>query len=155
MLEKQQSPKWIPSDDNWGISTWLNSQISTLQNHWSNDMEVEFISFEGGQWRKICHSSFQSDSLRIVSVFLKMKGYSLIVARSSPPRALSPRSIDCSFGKSESSIHSFNHSQTQPIEHKRMHYQQVKRIQVEGDLWIQTNESTKPVNENDGTHQKQ
>ena len=71
------------------------------------------------------HSSFQSDLLLIVSVFLKMKGYSLIIARSSPPRALSPRSIDCSFGKSESSFHSFNHSQTQPTDTRRMYYQQV------------------------------
>ena len=95
------------------------------------------------------HSSFQSDLLRIVSVFLKLKGYSLIVARSSPPRALSPRSIDCSFGKSESSNHPFSHSQTQPNAHDWMHIHQFWLIVVEEDLWIQTIQSVKLINEND------
>ena len=96
------------------------------------------------------HLSFQSDSLRIVSVFLKLKGYSLIIARSSPPRALSPRSIDCSFGKSESSIRSINHSQTQPNEHTWMPLNQDWLIVIEEDLQIQSNQSIKPVSENDG-----
>ena len=58
--------------------------------------------------------------------------------------------MDCSLGKSESSIHLFNHSQTQPIEQDRMQLYQVWLIVVEEDLWVQTNPSIKPVNENDG-----
>ena len=63
--------------------------------------------------------------------------------------------MDCSFGKSESSTHPFNHSQTQPNEHDGMLYYQVWLIVVEEDLWIQTNQSTKPVSENDGAQKKQ
>ena len=62
--------------------------------------------------------------------------------------------MDCSLGKSESSIHPFNHSQTQPNEHNRMHLHQVWLIVVEEDLWIQTNPSIKPVNEKDGAQRK-
>ena len=57
--------------------------------------------------------------------------------------------MDCSFGKSESSTHSFNHSQTQPNEYKQMQIHQVWQIVTEEDLWIETKQSTKPVNEND------
>ena len=57
--------------------------------------------------------------------------------------------MDCSFGKSESLIHSFNHSQTQLIEHDRMQHYRVWLIVVEEDLWIQTSQSAKPVNEKD------
>ena len=104
------------------------------------------------------HSSFHSISLFIVNVFLKLKGSSLIVLRSSrisPWRALPPSRIDCSLGKSESSIYPFNHSQTQSNEHIRMHIDQIWQIVVEEDLWIQSNQSIKPVNENDGEYQKQ
>ena len=57
--------------------------------------------------------------------------------------------MDCSLGKSESSIHPINHSQTQPNEQNRMQDYQVWLIVVEEDLWIQTIQSIKPVNEND------
>ena len=98
-------------------------------------------------------SSTHSISLRIVIVLLKLKGEVLIVlrsARSSPLRASSSRWMDCSLGKSESSIHPFNHSQTQPIEHEWMHTHQVWLIVVEEDLWVQTNPSIKPVSDKDG-----
>ena len=74
------------------------------------------------------HSSIRSISLLIVNVFLQLQGLSLIVFRSSlssPSRAYSSSIMDCSFGKSESSIHSFNHSQTQPNDIYRMHPSQV------------------------------
>ena len=58
--------------------------------------------------------------------------------------------MDCSLGKSESSINPFNHSQTQPIEHTGMEEHRVRVIVVEEDLRVQTNPSIKPVNENDG-----
>ena len=99
------------------------------------------------------HSSFHSISLRIVNVFLKLYGLSLIVFRSSrqsPSKVLWPSWMDCRFGKSESSIHSFNHSQTQLNEHTWMHHHEVWLIVVEEDLWIQVNQPIKPVNENDG-----
>ena len=73
------------------------------------------------------HSSTHSISLRIVNVFLKLKGSVLILcrlSRLSPSRAELPSRMDCSLGKSESSIHPFNHSQTQPYEHDRMHTHQ-------------------------------
>ena len=42
--------------------------------------------------------------------------------------------MDCSLGKSESSINPFNHSQTQPIEHTGMEEHRVRVIVVEEDL---------------------
>ena len=89
------------------------------------------------------HTSTHSISLRIVNVFFRS-------ARWSPSRVSRPSWMDCSFGKSESSIHPFHHSQTQPIEHTGMEEHRVRVIVVEEDLWIQTNPSIKPVNENDG-----
>ena len=72
------------------------------------------------------YSSTHSIPLRIVNVFLYLYGIVLIVFRSaSPSRAKSPSWMDCSLGKSESSIHPFNHSQTQPNEHHWMHHSQV------------------------------
>ena len=62
--------------------------------------------------------------------------------------------MDCSIGKSESSIHPFNHSQIQPNEHHRMHTDQVRLIAAEDDLCIQTNQTIKPVNEKDGAQLK-
>ena len=44
--------------------------------------------------------------------------------------------MDCSIGKSESSIHPFNHSQGLPIEHNRMHTDQSWLIAVEEDLFL-------------------
>ena len=92
-------------------------------------------------------SSTHSISLRIVNVLYCL--FPLIPWR--PPE---PSWMDCSLGKSESSIHPFNHSQTQPIEHNRMHYNQVWLIAVEEDLWIQISPSIIPVNENDGAYMK-
>ena len=99
------------------------------------------------------HSSTYSISLRIVNVFLKLKGSVLIVvrlSRKSPWRAPVVSWMDCSLGKSESSIHPFNHSQIQPNEHNRMHKHQVWLIVVEEDLSIQTNHPIKLVNEKVG-----
>ena len=62
--------------------------------------------------------------------------------------------MDCSLGKSESSIHPFNYSQTQSNEQTRMQNYQVQLIVVEEDLSIQTNPSIKPVNEKDGAYLK-
>ena len=99
------------------------------------------------------HSSTHSISLRIANVFLKLKGSVLIVLRwgsESPQKALKPSWMDCSLGKSESSIHPFNHSQPQSNKQDRMPTHQVWLIVVEEDLWIQTNPSIKPVSENNG-----
>ena len=59
--------------------------------------------------------------------------------------------MDCSLGKSESSIHPFTHSQTPPIERNRMHTHQAWQTEVEEDLWIQSNHFIKLVCEKDGT----
>ena len=64
------------------------------------------------------HSSTHSNSLRIVNVFCRS-------SRPSPSRAQSSSWMDCSLGKSESSIHPFNHSQTQPNEQNWMQLHQV------------------------------
>ena len=58
--------------------------------------------------------------------------------------------MDWTLGKSESSIESFNHFQTQPNDTHGMNTYQAWLIVVEEDLWIQTIQSIKPVNENDG-----
>ena len=53
MKKKHQKPNWIPLDDNWGISSSINNQMTTLQNHWTDSPEVPIISIESSQWRKI------------------------------------------------------------------------------------------------------
>ena len=63
--------------------------------------------------------------------------------------------MDCSLGKSESSIHPFNHSQIQYNEYHGMPNNQVQLIVVEEDLLIQTNPSIKPVSAKDGAYPKQ
>ena len=128
------------------ITKWLLSRITEpiLQ-------KLLFPLNEVNEGRSI-HSSFHSFSLRIVNVFFQLHGSVLIVFRSSqgsPQRASSPSWMDCSLGKSESSTHPFNHSQTQPNEHNRIPFHQGWLIVVEEDLWIQPNQSIKPVSEND------
>ena len=68
--------------------------------------------------------------------------------------------MDCNCGKAESSIHPFNHSQTQPNEHERMHNHQVWLIVVEEDLQMkpfnQSNQSMRMMEHNRNTsHQYQ
>ena len=100
------------------------------------------------------HSSVYSIQLRIVNVFLELKGSSRIIFRSSyqsPARASWPISIDCSNGKSALLIHSFKYSQIQRIEHYRMIHQQVWLIAVEDNLYLLARQLIKPVSDNDGT----
>ena len=58
--------------------------------------------------------------------------------------------MDCSLGKSSSSIDELNHSQTQQKIHAQIHTNQIWQIEDEEDLKTQTNQSMKLVNENDG-----
>ena len=129
------------------ITKWLLSRITEPIYQKLKLSPLKVVS-EG----RSIHSSTYSISLRIVNVFLKLYGLSLIVFRSSrqsPSKVLWPSWMDCSLGKSESSIHPFNHFQTQQIEQHGMPLNQVWLIVVEEDLWIQTSQSFKPVNEND------
>ena len=135
------------------ITKWLLSRITEPIHMKLPSSPLKYVS-EG----RSVHSSFHLISLRIVNVFFQLKGNMLIVFRSSrwsPQRAASPSWMDCSFGKPESSIHPFHHSQTQPNDNTWMKLYQDWLIVVEEDLWIQTNQSIKPVNENDGALRKQ
>ena len=59
--------------------------------------------------------------------------------------------MDCSLGKSESTVNPFNYSQTQLTGHGGMDSHQDWLIVVEEDLPVQTNQSIKPASEKDDT----
>ena len=125
------------------ITKWPLSRITESTFLRMNEVPMNLLS----KGRSI-DSSFHSIPLLIVIVFLQLEDTLSNVSILSPSRAYSPSWMDWTFGKSESSIHSFNYSQTQLNEHTRMPHNQVWLIVVEEDLWIQWIQSIKLVNEN-------
>ena len=88
------------------------------------------VHIEPWKYDNLCrsiHSSSHLFSLRIVNVFLYL-------LPSFPRNVYKPSFMDCSLGKSESSIHPINHSQTQSNEQNRIQNYQVRPIVVEEDL---------------------